>query len=171
MKTIIKIILLLVVITPLNSNAQLVVSNNTEWVRYCHLEIEGYHTSHRNGISNLPKFRSLNELLRYFNLKNYKTGWTFSTTNGKCYIKTEDSNIGIKDNENVANIYRHNCVTKDPFGYQPDDLMFSGKYFIVVFVEPYQKLDNQSVLVAVVMKSDSSCSNFYDEWDAFYFTK
>lgn len=171
MKTIIKIILLLVVITPLYSNAQLVVSTNSDWVRYCYLEVEGYHTSHRNGISDLPKFRSLNDLLRFFNLKNYKSGWTFSTSNGKCYIKTEDSNIGIKDNGNVSNIYRHNCILKDPYGYDPYDLGWNNKGYIVVFVEPYQTLNNQSVVVAVVMKSDSGCYNFFGEWDAFYFSK
>ena len=135
MKTIIKIILLLVVITPLYSNAQLVVSTNSDWVRYCYLEVEGYHTSHRNGISDLPKFRSLNDLLRFFNLKNYKSGWTFSTSNGKCYIKTEDSNIGIKDNGNVSNIYRHNCTKKDPYDYDLYNLGINNNtYYIVVFV-------------------------------------
>ncbi len=171
MKQIIKIISLFLILTPLSSKAQLVVSNSSDWVKSCYLEIEGFHSRQRNGISEIPKFRSLNELTRYFGIRNYKSGWFFSTSNGSCYVKTEDSNVGIKDNGRVSNIYRHKCAIKDPYGYDPYDLGWSNKCYIVIFVEPYQSLNNQSVVVAVVLKSDSGCSNFYGEWDAFYFYK
>ncbi len=171
MKLIIKFMQLFLILTPFASKAQLVVSNSTDWVDTYYLDIEGIDSRNRNGISDLPKFRSLGELTRYFGIKNYTIGWTFSTSNGRCKVKTYGSNVGISDNGSVAHIYRHNCTKKDPYGYDPYDMGWNNKYYIVVFVEPYQRLNNQSVVVAVVMKSDSSLSNFYGEWDAFYFYK
>ena len=171
MKQIIKIISLFLVLIPLSSEAQLVVSNNEDWFDSYYLDIEGIYSRNSNGISELPKFRSLGELTKYFGIKNYTIGWTFATSNGSCYVKTEDNTIGIKDNGSVAHIYRHNCTKKDSYAYDPYGFGWGNKYYIVIFVEPYQRLNNQSVVVAVVLKSDSSLSNFYGEWDAFYFYK
>ncbi len=167
-----KIIVLFIILIPITSKAQLIMSDNSDWFRYCYLEIENYYTKNRNGIMNLPKFRTLNELLKYFKIKNYSSGWKSSSSNQNCYIKTEYSKVGIKDGRSVSNIYRHNCVIKDPYSnVLGDDNLFmsNDKYYIVLFVEPYEKIYSKSVIVAVVLKTDSSKSNFYGEWDAFFF--